>query len=58
MDVIGLRTMVAIARAKDDEELVALGDRIDEEFVQKGKTGVESGEGFLTYDENGKLKER
>ncbi|KKO84311.1 3-hydroxyacyl-CoA dehydrogenase [Corynebacterium otitidis] len=57
MDVIGLRTMVAIARSKDDEELVALGDRIDEELVQKGKTGVESGEGFLRYDENGKLTE-
>ena len=53
MDVVGLRTVAAVGMARDDEEMVRIAKRIDEEFVQKGKTGVESGEGFLRYDEDG-----
>ncbi|KKO84310.1 3-hydroxyacyl-CoA dehydrogenase [Corynebacterium otitidis] len=53
MDVVGLRTVSTIGKGRDDEEIARIAERIDEELVQKGKTGVESGEGFLRYDENG-----
>ena len=49
MDVVGLRTVAAVGMARDDEEMVRIAKRIDEEFVQKGKTVVESGEGFYSY---------
>ena len=58
MDVVGLRTVSTIGQNNEDEEMARIAKRIEEEYVKKGKTGVEAGEGFLTYDEDGNLKER
>ena len=59
LDSIGLRTVAAIAHKNaeetNDEELRSFATLIEEEYLAKGRTGAESGEGFYRYDENGQL---
>lgn len=54
MDIVGLRTASTIAKSKDDPELVSFGEKVERELIDNGKFGVESGEGFFRYDEDGK----
>ncbi|SDS75352.1 3-hydroxyacyl-CoA dehydrogenase [Corynebacterium timonense] len=55
MDVIGLRTMLAVAKLKEnpgDWERKFMG--ILEGMIEEGRIGLEAGRGFFTYDDNGK----
>ncbi len=55
MDIIGLRTVYAVyeekAKASNDPMMKKFADIIKNEFLAKGKTGVESGRGFYDYGE-------
>lgn len=49
MDVIGLRTAYNIAAASPDEKMQAAAALLKERYIDQGKLGRESGEGFYTY---------
>jgi 3-hydroxybutyryl-CoA dehydrogenase len=49
MDVIGLRTTYNIAAALPDETMQAAAALLKERYINHGKLGRESGEGFYTY---------
>ena len=48
MDVIGLRTAYNIAAASPDEKMRAAAALLKERYIDQGKLGRESGEGFYT----------
>jgi len=48
-DVVGLRTAYAIASASPDEGAQAWAEHLKTEYLDHGKYGVESGEGFYRY---------
>ncbi|PZE87085.1 3-hydroxyacyl-CoA dehydrogenase [Curtobacterium sp. MCBD17_032] len=48
-DVVGLRTAHAIASASSDPDSRAWAEHLRTEYLDKGKYGVESGEGFYRY---------
>lgn len=48
-DVVGLRTAYAIASARPDEGSQAWAAYLKEHYLDQGKLGVESGEGFYRY---------
>ncbi len=48
-DVVGLRTAYAIASASPDEGAQAWAAHLKSEYLDHGKYGVESGEGFYRY---------
>lgn len=48
-DIVGLRTAHAIASASPDEGAQAWAAYLQSEYLDKGKYGVESGEGFYRY---------
>jgi 3-hydroxyacyl-CoA dehydrogenase len=48
-DVVGLRTAYAISAASDEPGAQAWAAHLKTEYLDKGKLGVESGEGFYTY---------
>lgn len=59
MDVVGLRTVYAIhshREGADDEANQRFLDIVKNEYLDKGKTGKESGSAFYDYDENGEIK--
>jgi 3-hydroxybutyryl-CoA dehydrogenase len=49
MDVIGLRTAYNIAAASPDEKMQAAAALLKERYIDQGKLGRESGEGFYSY---------
>ena len=53
MDVIGLETVFSIAdlwaNALGDEQMRRNADYVKQNFLDKGKLGVKTGEGFYTY---------
>lgn len=59
MDVVGLRTVYAIHAAHAEETGNPLGlkfvQRLKAEYLDKGKTGKESGSGFYDYDAQGQI---
>lgn len=58
MDMIGLRTLYAASSAKkDNPQSQAFAELIKTQYLDKGLTGKESGQGFLRYDEQGRLIE-
>ena len=61
MDVIGLETVFTIgdywAEVTGDEQSRKNADYIKENFLDKGKLGVKSGEGFYRYPEPAFQKE-
>ncbi|PPF53264.1 3-hydroxybutyryl-CoA dehydrogenase [Clavibacter michiganensis] len=48
-DVVGLRTAYAISAASDDPGAQAWAAHLKSEYLDQGKLGVESGEGFYAY---------
>lgn len=51
MDIVGLRTVLAVGRAQGNkEEWQDKFSSILEEMIAAGHIGVESGQGFYTYD--------
>lgn len=48
-DVVGLRTAHAIASASSDPGARAWAEHLQREYLDKGRFGVESGEGFYRY---------
>ncbi|KDP92561.1 MULTISPECIES: 3-hydroxyacyl-CoA dehydrogenase [Clavibacter] len=48
-DLIGLRTAYAVSAASDDPGAQAWAAHLKSEYLDKGKLGRESGEGFYTY---------
>jgi 3-hydroxyacyl-CoA dehydrogenase len=48
-DVVGLRTAYAISAASDEEGARLWADHLKTNYLDQGKLGVESGEGFYTY---------
>ncbi|MGW3247906.1 3-hydroxyacyl-CoA dehydrogenase [Streptomyces sp. NPDC001070] len=48
-DKIGLRTAYAVASAFPDAEGLAFADHLKTAYLDQGKLGLESGEGFHTY---------
>ncbi len=48
-DVIGLRTAYAIASASPDDRSQAFAGYLKSQFLDRGRFGVESGEGFYRY---------
>ncbi len=52
LDVVGIRTPYNLSKAKGengDEDAKAIANFLKEEYLDKGKLGVESGEGFYNY---------
>src|SRR5271165_3832576 len=49
MDRVGLKTVYDIYSAADDEELKAAAGYVKEHYLDKGKLGQPSGEGFYKY---------
>ena len=49
MDVIGLRTAYNIAAASPDEKMQAAAALLKERYIDQGKLGRETGEGFYIY---------
>jgi 3-hydroxyacyl-CoA dehydrogenase len=49
IDVVGLRTVHAISSASDDEGAQLWAAYLQEHYLDHGKFGVESGEGFYRY---------
>nr|WP_095871435.1 3-hydroxyacyl-CoA dehydrogenase family protein [Streptomyces sp. TLI_235] len=49
IDRIGLRTAHAIATAMPDDRGMAFARHLETEYLEKGRFGLESGEGFHTY---------
>jgi 3-hydroxyacyl-CoA dehydrogenase len=49
LDVVGLRTAYAISAASDEEGARLWADHLKTNYLDQGKLGVESGEGFYTY---------
>jgi 3-hydroxybutyryl-CoA dehydrogenase len=49
MDVIGLRTAYNIAAASPDEKMQAAAALLKERYIDQGKLGRESGDGFYGY---------
>jgi 3-hydroxyacyl-CoA dehydrogenase len=49
IDVVGLRTVHAIASASDDEGARLWAAHLQTNYLDQGKFGVESGEGFYRY---------
>jgi 3-hydroxybutyryl-CoA dehydrogenase len=48
LDIIGLRTAYAVASA-GGQRRQAWADYLKRNYIDQGKLGVESGEGFYTY---------
>ncbi|WP_209559353.1 3-hydroxyacyl-CoA dehydrogenase [Frigoribacterium sp. PvP032] len=48
-DIVGLRTAYAISAASDEEGAKLWADHLKTNYLDQGKLGVESGEGFYTY---------
>jgi 3-hydroxyacyl-CoA dehydrogenase len=48
-DVVGLRTAYAISAASDEEGARLWADHLKTNYLDQGKLGVESGEGFYSY---------
>mgnify|MGYP002757622427 FL=1 len=57
MDLIGVRTLVAVIQS--DENAADWKKQFAKEplepMIAAGKTGIEAGQGFYTYDANGKI---
>lgn len=57
MDVIGLRTVYAVhsahAQASGDPATLRFAEKLKADYLDKGKTGKESGSGFYDYDTQG-----
>jgi 3-hydroxyacyl-CoA dehydrogenase len=49
LDVVGLRTAYAISAASPDPGAQAWAQYLEENYLAKGKLGLESGEGFYVY---------
>ena len=49
MDRVGLKTVYDIYAASDDEELRAAANYVKEHYIDKGKLGQPTGEGFYRY---------
>lgn len=56
MDMIGLRTVQAVGKTQDSSEQWSknFAELIDG-MIQEGHIGIESGQGFFAYDENGNI---
>ncbi|WP_289016806.1 3-hydroxyacyl-CoA dehydrogenase [uncultured Ornithinimicrobium sp.] len=48
-DVIGMTTPYNLARSRDDESSQKFAKLLKEEYIDKGKLGVSTGEGFYRY---------
>lgn len=48
-DVIGMTTPYHLARSRDDESSQKFAKLLKEEYIDKGKLGVSTGEGFYRY---------
>ena len=48
-DIVGLRTAYAISAASDEEGAQLWADHLKTNYLDQGKLGVESGEGFYSY---------
>jgi len=48
-DIVGLRTAYAISAASDEEGAQLWADHLKTHYLDHGKLGVESGEGFYSY---------
>ncbi|MGJ7911646.1 3-hydroxyacyl-CoA dehydrogenase [Neobacillus sp. LXY-1] len=61
LDVVGINTAYNIGRAKaeatGDQEFKKLADKLKTEYIDKGKLGVATGEGFYTYPNPSYLEE-
>lgn len=57
MDLVGLRTLVAVIESNENapEWQTQFVNQTLKPMIADGKTGVESGQGFYTYDAHGKI---
>lgn len=49
LDVIGLTTAYHVAVAAPDPDVQAFAAQLKERYIDKGKLGTTTGEGFYTY---------
>lgn len=54
LDVVGLRTAYNIAAASEDPKNREIARYLKENYIDKGRLGRESGEGFYRYDAEGR----
>lgn len=57
MDTIGLHTLSLVMGYSEFDIVREAADRMKKEFVDNGKLGLETREGFFSYDDNNQRKE-